>query len=78
MCGKTRFIAFNFREFATLLGEAIGKPVQYDHITYQQFEEGMTKDGAPQFMASSSLSKLQKISSKFKKKKDLQKKYLEK
>ena len=69
MCGKTRFIAFHFREFATLLGEAIGKPVQYDHITYQQFEEGMTKDGALQFMVSSSLSKLQKISSKFKKKK---------
>ena len=56
---------FHFREFATLLGEAIGKPVEYDHITYQQFEEGMTKDGAPQFMASPSLSKLQNTSCKF-------------
>ena len=65
MCGKTR-LAFHFREFATLLGKAVGRPVEYDHITYEQFEEGMTKHGVPQFLASSSFSKPQITSCKFK------------
>ena len=36
---------FIFSELADFITEAVGKPVKYERISYEQFDEGMAKLG---------------------------------